>query len=165
VRAGWTLASLLLLAAAAPAAPEGTFVHDPGESDDVAAAVERAAGDFNFLLRPFARSRLIKANPVPGRIRIVYEPHAVSVQLDRTPPVRAPRDGRTVEWIRDDGAVFDLTARTEEGVLRQSFRGADGTRVNVYRLGGDGRTLSMEVTITSPRLRRPLTYTLVYRRA
>ena len=143
--------------------PEGTFALDKAASDDVKAAVDRAAGEFNFLLRPFARSRLTKANPVPQKVRIVYAPAEVSVQLDQAPPIVAPRDGHKVTWTRGDGDKFDLTATTEGGVLRQSFKGEDGQRVNVYRLR-DAKTLAMEVTLSSPRLHKPVTYTLVFRK-
>ena len=144
--------------------PEGTFTYDKRASDDVKAAVDRSAGEFNFLLRPFARSRLTKANPVPQKVRIATTATEVSTQLDAAPPVVAPRDGHTVTWTRDDGAKFALTAHLEGGVLRQSFKGDDGQRTNVYRLRPDG-ALAMEVTLTSPRLDKPLTYTLVFRRS
>lgn len=164
-------AAVLLLAVTAaapaplPAGPEGVFALDRAASDDVKQAIDRSAGEFNFLLRPFARSRLTKANPVPQRIEIAYTGSEVRVQLDRVPAVSAPRDGRTVKWKRDDGALFDLTARIREGTLEQSFRGDDGERINVYRLEPDGKTLKMGVTLKSPRLPKPLTYTLVFRRA
>ncbi|HEX5041976.1 MAG TPA: hypothetical protein VFV75_03670 [Candidatus Polarisedimenticolaceae bacterium] len=155
--------AVLLLATTEVSGLEGTFALDRAASDDVKVAVERSAQEFNFLLRPFARSRLTKANPVPRTVRIAYTPKEVSVQLDAAPPVVAPRDGRHVTWIRDDGARFELSARTEDGALRQSFEGDDGARTNVYRLRPDGK-LAMEVTLTSPRLDKPLTYTLVFGR-
>jgi len=158
------IAVLLALAAAEAPGPEGTFILDRAASDDVKAAIDRAAGEFNFLLRPFARSRLTKANPVPQKVRISYSPSEVSVQLDAAPPVIAPRDGRKATWKRDDGALFDLAARTEGGALHQTFKGDDGERTNVYRLRPDGK-LAMEVTLSSPRLDKPLTYTLVFRRS
>ena len=159
------LVSALTIGAASAEAPgpEGTFTLDKAASDDVKAAVDRSAGDFNFVLRPFARSRLTKANPIPQQVRIAYTPADVSVQLDSAPAVTAPRDGRTVKWTRDDGAVFELSARIEGGALRQSFKGDEGQRVNVYRLR-DPKTLTMEVTLSSPRLSKPLTYTLVFKR-
>lgn len=143
--------------------PEGTFTLDRAASDDVKAAVDRAAGEFNFVLRPFARSRLTKANPIPQKVRIAYTAAEVSVQLDAAPPVVAPRDGRKVTWTRDDGTPFELTAHVEGGVLRQSFKGDAGERTNVYHLRSDGK-LAMEVTLASPRLDKPLTYTLVFGR-
>jgi hypothetical protein len=157
------VAAVLLLAATEAPGLEGTFTLDRAASDDVKAAVERSAGEFNFLLRPFARSRLTKANPVPRKVRIAYTASEVSVQLDAAPPVVAPRDGHRVTWTRDDGARFELSARSEGGALRQSFEGDDGERTNVYRLRPDGK-LAMEVTLTSPRLDKPLTYTLVFGR-
>ena len=143
--------------------PEGTFALDRAASDDVRVAVERSAGEFNFVLRPFARSRLTKANPVPQKVRIAYTETDVSVQLDAAPPVTAPRDGHKVTWTRDDGKSFQLTAHLEGGALRQTFKGDEGQRTNVYKLRPDGK-LAMEVTLTSPRLDKPLTYTLVFGR-
>ena len=156
-------AALLALAAAEVPGPEGTFTLDRAASDDVQAAVARSAGEFNVLLRPFARSRLTKANPVPQKVRITLTESEVSVQLDAAAPVVAPRDGHKVTWTRDDGTPFELTAHLEGGVLRQSFKGDQGQRTNVYRLRPDGK-LAMEVTLTSPRLEKPLTYTLVFGR-
>jgi hypothetical protein len=152
------------LAAAGGDGPQGVFTLDRAASDDVGKAIDRSAADFNFLLRPFARSRLTKANPIPQRIEIVSTAAEVSVKIDQAAPVAAPRDGRTVKWTRDDGAVFDLTARTTDGALHQTFRGEDGRREAVFRLRPDGR-LAMAVTISSPRLKKPLHYTLVFRRA
>jgi hypothetical protein len=156
-------AAVLALAVSEVPGPQGTFALDRAASDDVQAAVERAAGEFNFLLRPFARSRLTKANPVPRKVRIAYTETEVSVQLDAAPAVVAPRDGRKVTWTRDDGAKFELSARTEGGALRQAFQGDEGQRTNLYKLQPDGR-LAMEVTLTSPRLEKPLTYRLVFAR-
>jgi len=164
-RALLALASVLFLVSAADVPGlAGTFALDAKASDDVKAAVERSAAEFNFFIRGIARSRLTKANPVPQKVRIAYTDNDVSVQLDAAPPVVAPRDGRKVTWTRDDGAKFDLTARTENGALSQSFKGEDGARTNLYKLRPDGK-LAMEVTLTSPRLDKPLTYTLVFTRA
>jgi hypothetical protein len=46
----------------------------------------------------------------------------------------------------------------------QTFTSADGRRVNDYTLSPDGRTLTMQVTETSPRLSQTITYKQVYRR-
>jgi len=48
--------------------------------------------------------------------------------------------------------------------LAQTFTSADGRRVNDYTLSPDGRTLTMQVTETSPRLSQTITYKQVYRR-
>jgi len=48
--------------------------------------------------------------------------------------------------------------------LAQTFTSADGRRVNDYSLSPDGRTLTMQVTETSPRLSQTIAYKQVYRR-
>ena len=63
-----------------------------------------------------------------------------------------------------DGEVIDLTTRWVDETLEQTFIAEDGQRKNVFALSPDGGTLEMQVTVTSPRLAAPLTYTLRYRR-
>jgi len=63
--------------------------------------------------------------------------------------------------------LFDCAAndvRFEGGHLLQEFNSSDGHRVNDYALSADGRTLTMQVTETSPRLSAPIKYKQVYRR-
>lgn len=49
-------------------------------------------------------------------------------------------------------------------MLAQSFTAPDGKRVNRYTISLDGNALSLEITLTSEMLRRPLKYTLVFAR-
>jgi hypothetical protein len=48
--------------------------------------------------------------------------------------------------------------------LAQEFKAEDGQRKNEYSVSADGRTLTLEVTVTSPRLAQPVRYRLVYDR-
>jgi hypothetical protein len=50
----------------------------------------------------------------------------------------------------------------EGGRLRQSFVAEDGRRDNHFTVSEDGRRLTLEVTVTSPRLSAPLRYRLNY---
>ncbi len=58
-----------------------------------------------------------------------------------------------------------MSSEWDNGRLEQRFQAEDGRRVNLYSVSADGNTLTMNVTITSPRLPSPLTYKLVYNRA
>jgi hypothetical protein len=89
----------------------------------------------------------------------------VSVRYDERNPIVAPASGAAVKWTREDGEVFDVTMRSASGRLTQTFAAEDGSRENVYTVSADGRTLTMNVTLRSPRLSAPLTYKLVYNRA
>jgi hypothetical protein len=59
--------------------------------------------------------------------------------------------------------VFDVSARLGAGALTQTFKSEEGERVNEFHLQPDG-TLSLDVTVTSPKLPAPVKYTLQFRR-
>ena len=166
--AGFALAVVATLAAAAPARAQndglrGTFVLNRPASDDVHRAIETTVGRMNFIARPIARSRLRKTNPVHDRVVIAWTPAQVSVTTGEAAPVTSA-PGVTGRWRRGDGETFGLTQRWDGPRLVQTFRADDGARTNTYTLSPDGRTLSLDVQITSPRLPRPLAYRLVYER-
>ncbi|NEX92768.1 hypothetical protein [Caulobacter sp. 17J65-9] len=159
------LAAAPLLFAAAPADPlVGNWTLDAAASDDVGAAVDKAIAPMNFAIRPIAKSRLMKTNPVYKTLGITLPPGKISVSFDGYPPAVGPADGSTVKWKRRDGEVLDLSNRIAGGQLIQTFGAPDGTRKNVYSVGADGR-MTMAATVTSSKLPKPLTYKLVFRKA
>ncbi|MBX6363310.1 MAG: hypothetical protein IRZ00_05530 [Gemmatimonadetes bacterium] len=166
------LLPLLLLAvaareAAAPAQTNvivGTFVLDAAASDDVAAAIERATSHMSFLMRPIARGRLKKTNAPYRRLVFAPSPTQYELRVDHRAPIVTPADGSPATWTREDGEVLGVSTRPRAGGLEQTFVARDGQRVNEYRLSPDGQSLTMDVTVTSPRLPQPVTYRLVYRR-
>jgi len=144
---------------------KGTFVYDASASDNVNQAIDEAIARMNFALRPIARGRLRKTNQPYRRVSIDYTAAQVHIGTDGRPAIVTPANGTPVDWTREDGEKLKVSTEWENGKLEQTFQAEDGRRVNTYSIGQDGRTLSMLVTITSPRLSRPLTYTLRYRRA
>jgi hypothetical protein len=144
---------------------EGTYTFVADSSTNIDAAVDAAVTDMNFIKRPIARSRLKKTNPIYRRIAISRTPHDVSVEFRSGAPVNTPANGSSVKWTRDDGEVFDVSATWQGSTLTQRFKAEDGERLNVFRLSPDGRTLTLDVTISSDQLPKPMTYSLVYRRA
>ena len=170
------LKSIVLFALALVAAPvariqaqgmplQGTFVYSAEGSDNLEQAIQQATARMNFVTRPIARSRLKKTNDTYDKVVISQTGSQVSIAFDARPPVVTPANGSAVRWTRDDGEVFDVTTSGGNGTLQQTFKAEDGQRVNVFTLAPDGNTLTMNVTITSPRLPKPLTYKLRYRRA
>jgi hypothetical protein len=163
--------ALFAIAATAPATAlaqtpslDGSYTFAAEASDDIHRAIDQVVAGMNFITRPVARSRLRKLNVPYQRVRISQTPSEVTTVADTQPPIVSPLDGSTIRWRRDDGEIFDVTAQWEDGGLRQTFKAEDGQRTNVYSLSPDGRTLIMNVTLTSPRLSKPLTYTLRYRK-
>jgi hypothetical protein len=163
---------LAIMAAATVAAPtsaqdrplDGTYTYLEAESDPIKPAIERAVARMNFITRPVARGRLTKTNSPYQSLSIRQSNSQISIVTDQRAPIVSPGDGSPIKWTREDGEVFDVTTRWVGGTLEQTFVADDGQRKNVYALGADGSTLEMRVTVTSPRLAQPLTYTLRYRR-
>jgi hypothetical protein len=162
----------LLAAFALPAAAHaqestmrGTFTLNRQQSDDVNRAIETAVSRMSFVTRPIARGRLRRTNTAYNRVVINYTQTEVSTTFDQRRPVESPANGQPVKWTREDGEKFDLSTEWQNGRLVQTFRAEDGSRTNTYTISPDGRTLTMNVTLRSPRLTSPLEYKLVFNRA
>lgn len=143
----------------------GSYTYDAQESDNVNRAIETAVGRMNFVTRPIARGRLKKTNQPYQRVVIAHTQSEVTVTTDGRASIKSPSNGTPIRWRREDGEMLNVSTEWENGQLEQTFAAEDGKRVNTYSLSADGRKLLMNVTITSPRLPRPLTYKLVYNRA
>jgi hypothetical protein len=165
--ASLVLALIFVGAAARAEAPtlEGTYTFDPSISDNVDAAIEAAVSPMNFLIRPIARSRLKKTNPIYRRIVIARNADEIVVMPDDRKPVRSPSDGSTIEWIREDGEKFRVRADWRDSTLSQTFIAEDGQRTNEFSLDAGGAAMQLKVTITSERLNKPMTYKMGFRRS
>ena len=151
-------------AATANSSLDGTYTLDQTNSDNINDVIEEALKKMNVLKRLIARGRLKKLNPVYHQVAISSSPNEISVTVDNQPPLRTPANGAPVAWIGPDGGKVNASMQLADGRLTQTFTSADGRRVNDYTLSRDGRTLTMRVTETSPRLSQPITYKEVYRR-
>lgn len=142
----------------------GVFVNEAQSDEGIEAAIETAVAKMNFITRSIARSRLKKTNPAYKRVGIGQKGDVISVQFDDREPIDMPADGRPIKWTRDDGEVFDVSARIEDGELIQTFKAEDGQRVNTFSTNAQGQ-MTMEAQITSPQLTTPVIYTLLFERS
>lgn len=160
--------SLLLFASFATWAQDpmlnGTYVYVPEQSADIAATIEALVDKMNFIKRPFARNRLSKTNTAYQRIRITQPSAALEITFDDRKPIHLPANGTPIQWTREDGDRFEVAVERRDSNLVQTYRAADGTRVNTFRWDEDGKTLHLDVEVTSSQLPQPLKYSLVYRR-
>lgn len=161
-------AALLLVGLSAAARAEepswvGIFVSEEQSDAGIQKAIDAATADMNFLTRSVARGRLKKTNPLYRRITITRQVVMISVRFDERRPVEMPADGSVIKWTSEDGERYDVSARSENGRLVQTFKAEDGQRVNSF--SAEAEQLTLEVQVTSPRLSKPLTYTVRYRRA
>jgi hypothetical protein len=96
--------------------------------------------------------------------RILMQPHedTLRIQFDELPAVMLPLSG---DSVIDGERTIRLEPEGDAGdALRYVGETDQGRRVNVYRLGPGANMMTMAVTVTSPRLPSPLTYTLSFTR-
>lgn len=161
-------AALLLVVLSTAARAEepswvGTFVSEDQSDAGIQKAIDAATAGMNFLTRSVARGRLKKTNSLHRRIAITRQVVMIGVRFDERRPIEMPADGSLIKWTREDGEIFDVSARGENGRLVQTFKAEDGQRVNSFS-AEDAERLTLEVQVTSPRLSQPLTYIVRYRR-
>ena len=137
---------------------------DHTDSDNTNEVIETAVEKLNFVMRDIARGRLKKLNPAYRQVAVTSSPNEISVAVDNQPPLRTPAKGAPVAWVGPDGGKVNASMQLTGRLLAQTFTSADGRRFNDYTLSPDGRTLTMQVTETSPRLSQTITYKQVYRR-
>jgi hypothetical protein len=161
------------LAQAQQSQMRGTWTLNRQQSDDINAKINTAVARMNVVVRQIARPRLRSTNVPYPQLVITYDQQTVRVDMQGRPSVSSPANGQPVLWHRETGRTCPqvrgdcvrVTTEWENGRLEQTFAAEDGQRVNVFTVSADGNTLTMNVTITSPRLPNPLTYRLVYNRA
>lgn len=160
--------AILFGSSTAPGAQEsgldGTYILEETDSDSINKVIENTVEKLDFLTRDIARGRLTKLNPTYRKVAISCSPAEISITVDNQPPLRTPAKGAPVAWVGPDGGKVNASMQFVGRVLAQTFTSADGRRVNDYTLSPDGRTLTMQVTETSPRLSQAITYKQVYRR-
>ena len=150
---------------AQPANLQGVYTIDAAASDDIDAAITRGTADMNFAIRSLARSLTAKTNPRYERVEIRRNDTTVSVRYDSRPPIEVPADGRSVRWVREDGAAYDVSVQWNAPQLVMHFESDTGKRINTLVLQPDGRTLRFSVQLISSHLPAPILYTLTYRRS
>lgn len=167
-------ALLALLALSAPLHAQGepgwrgTFHRDAGDSDSMKKIVDAGMARLGKMYRVWpisseAKRRLEDTNRPSEHIEFRPEGGSLTVVTDAY-RLTTPRNGRLERWERKKGDFIDVTTRSEGARIEQVFDAEDGRRVNVYSLSPDGSTLTLDVTVTSPKLSSPLTYRQVYRR-
>lgn len=143
--------------------PVGTWTL--ASAPDIPAAIDAATAPMNFLVRPFARSRLRKTNLLYPRILVARNGAEFIIQYAERQPIHIPADGSPVFWNREDGEKLILTAHLVGDDLEQTFKAEDGERTNLFHVDPGSRILKFQVTVRSGRLPGPLTYTIDYRLA
>lgn len=136
----------------------GEWKPGANSSEAVEAGVDRSLEPVNAVMRSVARRQLL-AGLAPTWIRMERQNENFTIVFADKPPRPMPISGAEIQY---DGQTFSL--RFENGTLRQTVVRSDGTRVNLFRFEKEGDTLTMETTITSPRLTIPVQFTIMFSR-
>jgi hypothetical protein len=164
---------LMAAAAMRPASPPftslaepdyaGTYVYAGSEAERAAVklAVDRATeGMFGKVI---AREELMKRSEIRPTYTIRLDPPGkVSVETPGFPPECSPVDGTEVDFRTKYGDVVKNGQQFVAGALLQRGRTADGSGSTEFRLLADRNTLRVTRVSRSPRLPRPVEFTLTY---
>ncbi len=107
------------------------------------------------------QARLQSLNPVYRELQLRTEGPALSVTFDQRQPL-VMTAGKVQSWTREDGQTFFVSAKLDGQRLVQTFTSADGTRVNEFVPSGDGKGLTLQVTVKSHEVPGVLRYQMVY---
>ena len=143
---------------------QGSFRYNAGASDDVDQAINRAIAPLNTLVRQVARPRLRSVTRPAERIAIASTSDALRIVWDPCAPIVVTGNGASVDWKGEDGQSIKVGAEFANDRLSLVFRAQDGQRSDLYSLSPSGDALTVNVTVASDRLPKPLIYKLVYRR-
>lgn len=158
------LAVSAFILAAAPLAAQGL----PGryqlvQAPDLDAGIDLVMEGLPFFVKPLAHQRLRSVNPAYRRVALEQRGDAVSIQFDGRAPIQVPLKGG-VNWTREDGEAFWVTAESHGNLVRQTYHAKDGERTNEFELTPHG-DLVLRVTVRSHKLSSVLKYQMVYRRS
>ena len=145
---------------AAPLAGRYRFVSG---RDSVRRAVDAVCDRLDFFTRAFARPILEDRNQPYDAVSLAIEDDVVSFTLGEWGPVRT-REGATRTIRNERGESVRVHQVVRDGRLVQTLATDQGSRRNVIQASPDGRVLTIDTVITSPRLPIPLRYRLVYHR-
>jgi hypothetical protein len=125
-------------------------------------ALDAALADLNTVMKMLVKKSM--SQRFSERVAIEVDGSTVGIKIGDNEKATA-RIGETETVKSKDGKQSgQLTHLFEGGKLTEKLTGENGTVVNVLQLSADGKTLQRDVTVTSPRMKKPLKYRLVYNR-
>jgi len=146
---------------------QGKFVYAGGQKqrDKLVEAIEAATDDMNFVTRPIARSRLKDTNIVFQSLVVAFTADTVSVKRDSQTPIATPISGAKGTWTSPDDETYTVTQTLKDRKIVQTFVAGDGRKVATYTLSKDGKSLTLSISVSSPKLPQKVTYALSYRKS
>jgi hypothetical protein len=140
------------------------YAGSTGEEAARRAAIDRAIDSLFFAIRGIARSRLSNGTKIDPWVSFSLAASKIRVRIPLSPEAVSPDDGAAVDYV-NDGERSKLSQRIAGSKITQVFAADEGKRMNEWVLSPDGATLVLNVTISSPKLTRPVVYSLTYKRS
>ena len=125
------------------------------------AAIDRGIDSLFFAIRGIARSRLSAGTKIDPWVSFSFDAQKIRTRIPRANDALSPENGAPVDY-ENDGERTKLSQRLAAGKITQVFDAEQGRRVNEWVLSPDAKTLWLKVTVSSPKLTRPVAYTLTY---
>jgi hypothetical protein len=140
----------------------GTWYHEGAAAERTRRydAIDRATEDMHSLMRGRARDKLRAKTAPQGEVAITDEGGQVTI-LTRDRRVRFKTDGSPTRASGEGGAAT-IQAIRQKGQLVVTAQGQSGAQTTVYRLSGDRKRLTLNISITSKMLKKPLRYQVEY---
>lgn len=173
-RATWVVAVLGVLLAAGSALAEtpaglprfaGSYVYSNSKDHGIAIvekASEAALADLNMVMRLLAKKAM--ADRFALNILIEVPPGKVAMKVGSLDKFAAELNKPT-QWKSQDGKQSGMvTYKFEGGKLITNVAGDDGGITSTFTLSEDGKTLQRDVHVTSKRMKKPVSYRLIYKR-
>ncbi len=151
--------------AADASAYAGTWTFDETAGDRAAAdaAVEALAAEYALIVRGLVRSRLRSAVKISESLTL--EPGDDSITItSQFSKWTSDLSGTEVAVVNPEGETIVLKRWLDGGVLHAVGARGASEQGFVFRLLDGGATLVLDVETRNPRLKRPLAYSLTYRR-
>ena len=140
------------------------FVGGQKQKDALEAAIDKATDDMSFITRPIARSRLRDKTQIRATMGFAFAGGNITWTASDVGPATSPEDGSFGSY-KSGSDTLKLSQKVNAGgQLIQSFVAEDGSRKNTYTLSPDGKTLTVNVIMTSTKLPAPVVYALTYQK-
>ena len=155
--------------APAPEAPrkidwDGEWALLPGESTELAPAIQEHVKDLNFFLKKLWQKKLEKACQLYPSLFILSGDN-MSITYGKERPVVTPMDGGAQDWTRSDDEKFQATFQKETGRFTQTLAG-DGYKMSyTYSMRMDGNTLAVQASYVNAKCPAgDFSYRMVFKR-
>lgn len=138
------------------------YAGTPSEEAARRAAIDRGIDGLFFAFRGIARSRLSDGTKIDPWVNFSFDADKLRIRVPSSTTV-SPANGTFVDYV-SGGDRTKLSQRLTGGKITQMFVAGEGQRVNEWMLSPDASRLWLKVTVSSPKLTRPVVYTLTYER-